>query len=621
MGNGQRWIAQFGVGMVGAIACVLSASSASLAADTLRFNVGPFQQTVALDDLEEFADTGDLPQQLKPYKGLIGDDLRSFLQQSLNVEPEVATQFLDELWDSPTGKIVLAQLQLALPDSSADGLKLALNAVASQGLDISALNVLRAYPAKELNVDLTAVVSMVLQTNLPNLQSQVLSPKVTTDLEVETEEFVAIASDLDPTEPGAAAVRRQTFVLQDYDRDRTIPIDIYDSDSAKDQLIMLSHGYAANRRFLDYLANHLASHGYTVVTPDHPGSNVQSLFNTGLSFDNLLPAEEFIERPKDISFVLDALENLNESQAWQTEFATDNVTMIGHSFGGYTALALAGGQVDPPAIRNHCRQSNPLLRAPGDWLQCAASELPYGRMNLTDERVKQAIALNPIIGEVFGVDGLAEIDIPTLILTGTKDAITPSLTHQLLPFQELGGEKYLVVADGATHMSVTDLSNRESPLSQSTLVPEVMGVDAEPVREMLRALSLSFVERHEANVYDNFLSASYVQSLSSDKIKLRFTEEISTELSDFLSQLPQTKIKVARAQQLQSFQPQQSVFSFWRSPHSTLNLQAKSELQMYPTGVLSAHLDPFFQSSDSLEAMDFYSVAHLGKPKFKGQWN
>ncbi|AFY39492.1 protein of unknown function DUF1400 [[Leptolyngbya] sp. PCC 7376] len=616
MSKGQWWSPQSVGTMIGAIALVIGSSSAAIAADTLRLRIGPLQQTLAVDDLENFAETGDIPTKLLPYKSFLSGNMRGFLQKSLNVQPEVATQFLDELWESPTGKIVLDQLQIALPDTSVDGLKTALNAVAGQELNISALNVLRAYPAKELTVDLTAVAGLLLQTNLPNLQSQILSPRITDDLEVEPEEVAIIPSSLDPTAAGEQSVRRQTVVLRDSDRDRTIPVDIYDSPSAKNQLIVLSHGFAANRRFLDYLAYHLASHGYTVVTPDHPGSNVQSLFDSGLNFENLLPADEFIERPKDISFVLDELETLNVSKEYPGQFATTNVTVIGHSFGGFTALALAGGVVDPPAIRNHCNQSNPLMRAPGDWLQCAASELPYGRLNLKDDRIKQAIALNPIIGEVFGTDGLSEIDIPTMVLTGTKDAITPSLTHQLLPFKELGGEKYLVVADGATHMSVTDLSNRDNLLSQSTLVPEVMGAEAEPVREMLKALSLSFVERHDeaGETYGDFLSAGYVQSLSSDAIQLRLTQEISTELEQFLSHLPQTKITAARAQQPSSSDQKQFFFSFWRSPK-------KPKLQTYPTGILRANLDPFFQTALNVDAADLYSVAHLNDDQSTQQWN
>lgn len=599
-----RFGAQKMVLAVGAIAMVLGSATGAIAADVLKLKIGPFQQNLNLSDLETFASTGEVPSKLKPFQGLLNPNLQGFLQKSFKLDPAMANQFLDQLWRSPTGKQVLSQIQTAIPDTSIEGLQAAVGLVLNQNLEISALNLLRAYPQEELTIDLTAVAGLLLQMNLPNLQSQLLSPKLATELETAVNS--SNLPNIDPTASGQQAVRRQTMTLRDHQRNRTITLDIYDSAATQDQLVVMSHGFAANRHFLQYLAEHLASHGYTVVTLDHPGSNVRSLFNASLGMDNLLPATEFVDRPKDIQFVLDQLVVLNESGDFANQFATDNVTVIGHSFGGYTALALAGATVDPPAIRAHCKQTNPLTRSPGDWLQCAAAQLPYGRLNLKDDRIKQAIALNPMIGEVFGETGLAEVTIPSLILTSTKDAITPSLQHQLEPFQQLTSEKYLVVADGATHMSATDVSNRDSVLARSTLVPELMGEEAEPVRQMVKALSLSFLERNNSggSDYGEFLSGNYVQSLSSHQIKLRLTETISAELEKFLSNLPQAEPLVTTPAAV----PQKaSLFSFWRTTKPTTTKPLS-----YPTGVLQASFSPLMAS---LKVDEFEALAIVPYPE------
>ncbi len=597
-----------------AIAILLSITPGAIAAETIRLKLGPLSQSITVTELEDFANTGNLPKHLKFYESFIDPKIQGFLQKKVQIQPEVATQVLDQLWRSPAGQTILQQVSNAMPGSSVEDIKTALDFVASQELEINALSVLRAYPADELTIDVSALASLLLQINLPNLQSQILSPRITAALEQNITKAV-IPTNLDPTLAGNQMVRRQTVVLQDYERNRTIPVDIYDSPKIHDQLVVLSHGFGANRRFLDYLAYHLASHGYVVVSPEHPGSNVQSLLDRELSFESLLPASEFVDRPKDISFVLDELAALNEQAAFKNRFSTDNVTVIGHSFGGYTALSLAGGTIEPPAIRDHCNSSrngaNPLLRAPGDWLQCAAATLPDDQLNLRDERIKQAIALNPVIGEIFGTEGLADISIPTLVLAATKDAITPSLTHQLLPFKALGGEqfteKYLVVASGATHMSGTDLSNRDSLLSRSTLVPEIMGAEAEPVRQMLKALSLSFLERREANgeVYNRFFSTDYVQSLSSDKIQLRFTQTIPTELEKFLGQLPQSQIQAYRKQVGQRQTPMAIA--------SLLQPVARPAMPTYPSGELSVSFAPFFDPAAEDQLVEPYYVANLGE--------
>lgn len=595
MGLGQR----LGF-LLGTIALCWGTGGQAIAAEVVRLRIGPLQQTLQVEDLETFAKTGELPRHLKPFRGLLNVRLQGFLKKSLRIDPAMAEQLLEQLWRSPTGEQLLTQIQTALPEVSVEGIQGALQLALSQNLEINALNLLRAYPSEELTIDLTAVAGLLMQLNLANLQSQLLSPQVTSALEVPT---TLPPQTLDPTVPGTQVVRRRTLILRDHQRDRTIPVDIYDSPQPREQLVVLSHGFAANRHFLDYLAEHLTSYGYIVVTLDHPGSNMQSLINAPLGLDNLLPAEEFIDRPKDISFVLDQLAAMNEANPNEPAFPTENVTVIGHSFGGYTALALAGGTVDPPAIRAHCRQSNPLTRAPGDWLQCAATQLPYGQLNLRDERITQAIALNPMINQIFGEEGigLGNIQIPTLILTATQDAITPSLTHQLEPFDQLGGEKYLVVADGATHMSVTDLSNRNSLLAQSTLVPEVMGETAEPVRQMLRALSLSFLERHETDgaVYNDFLTGSYVQSLSSDKITLRLTQTISAELKQFLSELPQAQPLVTTPPPTQKA----ALFSFGQ-----LDDPATQPPATYPFGLLQQSFAPLMAQIDPTEFHEPYGV-------------
>ena len=91
--------------------------------------------------------------------------------------------------------------------------------------------------------------------------------------------------------------------------------------------------------------------------------------------------------------------------------------------GGYTALALAGGELNLRSLRQACKNANPLAQAPADWLQCGAANLIDSKVPLQDKRVKSAIALNPVVGQLFGARGLSKIKVPVLILASTEDAI------------------------------------------------------------------------------------------------------------------------------------------------------------------------------------------------------
>lgn len=216
----------------------------------------------------------------------------------------------------------------------------------------------------------------------------------------------------------------------------------------------------------------------------------------------------------------------------QGKFNTQQVSVIGHSLGGYTALALAGGELKLKELRQFCKNRNPLGRAPADWFQCAAADLPEDREQLRDSRVVQVIALNPMTGRLFGNNGLAQVSIPTLILTGTEDAIAPSLDHQLRPFAQLHGPKYLISAIGGTHLSVTDRANLNDALARSTLVKERIGKEVDPLRQLVRGVSLAFIKQltPEAKIYQPFLTPAYAQSLSTPTIALRMSTQLPTSI-------------------------------------------------------------------------------------------
>jgi hypothetical protein len=140
---------------------------------------------------------------------------------------------------------------------------------------------------------------------------------------------------------------------------------------------------------------------------------------------------------------------------------------------------------------------------------------------------------------LFGNNGLARVTIPTLILTGTEDAITPALDHQLRAFSQLGGRKYLVAAIGGTHLSVTDRANLNDAIARSTLVKERIGEEADPLRQLLRGVSLAFIKQltPEAKTYQPFLTPAYAQSLSTPALPLRFSRELPPKMGTWLQVL------------------------------------------------------------------------------------
>lgn len=524
---------------LGASMVALSAAP-SLASERIVLKIGPLRQSIEINDLDRFARTGEVPDSLKIYSGLLSPEVQQALYQKLDLDPKMSDRIIGDVLDSANGELLLDALSEIAPNMTLDQLQSAIRLASSQADGLNVIGVLRAIPQETLEVDLTAAIGLVSQLNFSTLESSSLSSVLDQELEVAL--AIPPDSNIDPTAEGPERTYQRSMTMFDEDRQRSIPVEMYWSRNPQGPLVVLSHGFGADRFFLRYIAEHLSSYGLTVVSLEHPGSNLRAL--EGLPIDpaiietpgRLLPASEFLDRPRDVSFVLNRLEALNERSVFKGLLNTDDVTIIGHSLGGYTGLALAGAQLDLRSLQNFCGTIAPLAISPADWLQCAAIDLEEQQADLSDDRIKQVMAMNPLVGQLFGEAGLSEVNVPTLLLTATKDGVTPTLDQQLAPFAQLSGPKYLLAVIGGTHLSAGDPGNVNPALTQLPFMSELDVQQTSELRRLLRGLSLSFVEQRtaEADDYKPFLSAGYVQSFSTPALPLRFADTLPSSLDSWL---------------------------------------------------------------------------------------
>lgn len=521
-----------------ALAPFFVVNSSAQAADTVVIRYGPLEESASLKELKKSTETGELPASLGTYTQKMTEEQRRFLVEGLKIQIPINVITLDRLISTQIGTTILSDVSTAITRPDQAGLQamrggLILGANSPQGLSI--LSFIEAYPSKRLVINLPQAITVARSLNGAFIRTQRfmfgLSPQV-------DPKDIKVASSLDPTQAGSEQVQTLKLSLNDEKRQRQIPLDVYFSSSASTNkpVIVFSHGRGSVKTDLRYLAEHLASHGYIVAALEHPGSNKTSFKAVNQNKKQLVAPQEFLDRPRDVSFILDELEKLNQTgnSPLQGKLATNNVMVVGHSFGGGTALALAGGELQIENLKQRCQQNLSTANL-GERVQCAGQILPEKTYQLRDARIKQAIALNPTTSLMFGETGLTKVQIPTLILSSSADKITPALTEQVMGFAKIPSPKWLVGVVGASHLSVIDPSvilDQKEQSNTAILNQEVTGEKAEDVRKFLKGVTLAMAAQltPEASQYAPFLTSDHAQISSTRLFPFRTVRELSPEM-------------------------------------------------------------------------------------------
>ena len=160
---------------------------------------------------------------------------------------------------------------------------------------------------------------------------------------------------------------------------------------------------------------------------------------------------EFLRRPQEVKRVLDALDA--GTLAGAEAIRARDITFIGHSWGGTTALQLAGARSLPTALWKDCAKGSTPQRNISWVLQC--SFLPAATdASLADPRIVRVAAVSPPQGLVFAA-GLIDLKAPVLLVSGSRDFVVPSRPEALLPYGVYPrGRNELVLAEGGTHFNL-----------------------------------------------------------------------------------------------------------------------------------------------------------------------
>jgi predicted dienelactone hydrolase len=514
----------------------------AIAAERILFNYSILGRSISVRALETYARDGVLTEDLVSYARLVKAEqlaqLREGLQQKVELSPVAISQF----FYSPPGELLLSRVSRLIQTGSGQGsfyaLRSALVLAASDPQGLTPLTLLRQYPTPDVVVNVEEIVGLVSAANRFLKQGDA----VTQQIQALSKAPPLPASEAKKLEqlkqPGALKWNKIALTLQDSTQkrlsytaqSRQFVADVYLPVTDLPQpLVVISHGLNSDRESYAYLAQHLASYGFAVAVPEHPGSSKQQLQSLleGRGREVAAPLE-FLDRPLDIQFLLDSLQSLAQTDGrFQGKIKFDAVGIMGQSFGGYTSLAVAGAPLSFNTLQQNCGQQLNTTLNISLALQCQALRLPSAQYALADARIKAAIAINPITSGVFGAESLAQIKVPVMLVAGGRDIVAPALPEQIQPFSQLKAlQRYLVVIENSNHFSTIAPSSQETEaLSQIT---GLEGPSPELARSYVNVLSLAFMQAYLRGQQSNlaFLSPAGAEALSRFPLPLSIIQSL-----------------------------------------------------------------------------------------------
>jgi predicted dienelactone hydrolase len=186
-------------------------------------------------------------------------------------------------------------------------------------------------------------------------------------------------------------------------------------------LVLFSHGFEGIRFQSFFHVAHLASHGFIVASPDHHGNTIPD----GLA--GVVDEMTAVNRAHDMKFLMDRLldSSSDSGRIYAPAIDDERIGMSGHSYGGYEAFILTGGEVRGTSL----------------------DETTVTLGTFTDPRIKAILPMAPRTMRRVDAVTLSDsyfqtVTVPTLIIGSELDMTDPFFVDAMRAFENLpvGGE-------------------------------------------------------------------------------------------------------------------------------------------------------------------------------------
>lgn len=519
----------------------------ALSAEKITTFFGPLQISISVDSLEIFAETGTINSDLALITNNLDAATKTNLREILKERFELKPALIYRLTRLPIAEKLLTQLgEIIQIDYGINGYKglrsAAILAAADQSEGLTIINFLRYFPTQEVYLNLDSLAQLRREIEIfANYRPMVISELIRQSQLEAIENPLTISPVEDFTKSGSESFSRQEIIWEINDSslgdwglptESTLKFDLYlpKNRATPAPLIIIVQGFGASHDTYAYIAEHLASYGYAVASIEHGGSQLskrREYINTQLG-DWITPIE-FIRRPLDASHLLDKLEELaQEDLYWSSKINLEQVGVFGYSFGGYTALALAGGAINHQRLVQACN-SNHLSIDTSFFLQCNAQYLGEVGNTLKDPRIKAVFSVYPTTSHIFGPEGISQIDIPTVIWASSEDIIVQAVQNQIHPFVWLETpQKYLFIQVPGNHFSTAP-----DQVIQGLPIKRQKSNDGREAiaRKQLQGMTVAFFKVHLEGLeeFTEYLTAAYTETISQSNFAVYLIRSLNSQ--------------------------------------------------------------------------------------------
>jgi predicted dienelactone hydrolase len=482
--------------LIGASVGPLALERPAGAAEVLEMRLEGLEIPIHLDQLEAWNGQAGarIPSDndLTPWLGLLDPVGRADLRRMLTAPLLREQSFGRQLLDTWAGGQLMGELGtlLTTPEgrSSTPMLQLTLRRLLEQRREVSLLDVLKAMPERQLNLQLDGLIGLAQRWRSQLVRQQRAFQALQTMPLPRTRGF--------SSPEGGPAIRPQLMRLAVVGRPEGLPLRIWTPPAGATDLqtkpwVLMMPGLGGNAHQLGWLAGAMAQRGWPVVVVQHPGSDSQAMRAALVGQRPPPGAESLARRLADAEAVIAA------QRQGRLPVQGEGVVLAGHSLGGLTAL-LAAGVPPTPGLKSRCRSTLERLPIsnPSRLLQCELTARAMPRTPPRPVDLRAVVVFNGFGSLLWPDNGLAALPVPLLVVGGSLDLITPPLDEQLALFLPAADRRSrLVVVDGGSHFSPVRMAERDDVLLR--LGRELVGVDPLRVQGVLLSLTSAFLDSLE----------------------------------------------------------------------------------------------------------------------------